>query len=90
MNEAKKKAADKDLVFGLGSTGLSIARYLQRHGRDAAFIDTRDEPPGVKELEELWPDADLALGAGKLPKNVGRIIVSPGIPDNHELLEKAR
>ena len=31
MNAAKKKAADKDLVFGLGSTGLSIARYLQRY-----------------------------------------------------------
>ncbi len=90
MNAAKKKAAARDLVFGLGTTGLSIARYLQRQERDAAFIDTRDEPPGVEELEELWSDADLVLGADKLPKNIGRIIVSPGIPDNHELLEKAR
>ena len=90
MNAAKKKAPDKDLVFGLGTTGLSIARYLQRAGRDARFIDTRDEPPGVDELEELWPDADLVAGADKLPKGIGRIIVSPGIPDDHELLQKAR
>jgi UDP-N-acetylmuramoylalanine--D-glutamate ligase len=90
MNAAKKKAPDKDLVFGLGTTGLSIARYLQRAGRDAKFIDTRDEPPGVDELEELWPDADLVAGADKLPKGIGRIIVSPGIPDDHELLQKAR
>ena len=90
MNAAKKKAPDKDLVFGLGTTGLSIARYLQRAGRDARFIDTRDEPPGLDELEELWPDADLVAGADKLPKGIGRIIVSPGIPDDHELLQKAR
>lgn len=96
MNAAKKRASAKkadqgrDLVFGLGSTGLSIARYLQRQERDATFIDTRDEPPGVDELEELWPDADLVLGADKLPKNIGRIVVSPGIPDNHALLQEAR
>ena len=54
MNAAKKKAADKDLVLGLGSTGLSIARYLRRAERDAVFMDTRDEPPGVDELEELF------------------------------------
>ena len=58
MNAANRKAANKDLVFGLGSTGLSIARYLQRQEHDAAFIDTREEPPGVEELGELWPDAD--------------------------------
>jgi UDP-N-acetylmuramoylalanine--D-glutamate ligase len=90
MNAAKKKSADKDLVFGLGVTGLSIARYLQREKRDTIFMDTRDEPPGVDELGEFWPDADLVLGADKLPKNIGRIIVSPGIPDDHELLKKAR
>jgi UDP-N-acetylmuramoylalanine--D-glutamate ligase len=96
MNAAKKKTAAKaanngrDLVFGLGSTGLSIARYLQRAERGAVFMDTRDEPPGVAELEELWPDAEIVLGADKLPRNVARIIVSPGIPDDNELLVKAR
>ena len=90
MNAAKKKSPRKDLVFGLGTTGLSIARYLQRSERDALFMDTRDEPPGVDELEQLWPDANIVLGAGALPKGVGRIIVSPGIADNHDLLKKAR
>ena len=96
MSAAKKKTAAKrarqgrDLVFGLGSTGLSIARYLRRAERDAVFMDTRDEPPGVDELEELWPDAELVLGAEKLPRDVARIIVSPGIPDHNELLVKAR
>ena len=56
----KRKAADRDLVVGLGATGLSIARYLRRAGEDAKFVDSRDEPPGMEQLDELWPDADVA------------------------------
>ena len=55
-------AAEKDFVFGLGSTGLSVARYLRRADKDAVFSDTRDEPPGIAELKELWPEADVLLG----------------------------
>jgi UDP-N-acetylmuramoylalanine--D-glutamate ligase len=83
-------AAEKDFVLGLGATGLSIARYLHRIERDAAFFDTRDEPPGVAELEELWPGAEILLGDVELPGDVSRIVASPGIPDDNELLAKAR
>ena len=81
---------DKDLVVGLGATGLSIARYLKRNDANAIFYDSREEPPGLEELEELLPDAKLQLGNDKLPKNVERVIASPGIPDTHPLLKKAR
>ena len=81
---------DKDLVVGLGATGLSIARYLKRNDANAIFYDSREEPPGLEELEELFPDAQLQLGNDKLPKNVERVIASPGIPDTHPLLKKAR
>jgi len=79
-----------DLVYGLGATGMSIARYLQRSDGNAIFIDSRDEPPGLDELRELWPDVDVRPGETKLPGNVERVIVSPGIPDSDELLAKAR
>jgi UDP-N-acetylmuramoylalanine--D-glutamate ligase len=87
---SKTEAAGKDLVFGLGATGLSIARYLRRADADAMFFDSRDEPPGIDELNDVWPDANIALGNIRLRKNIKRIIVSPGIPDSHELLKKAR
>lgn len=91
MNAAKKKQAQKkDLVLGIGATGLSIARYLQRKSSDAIFFDSREEPPALEELEEMWPDAEVLLGNVDLPKNVGRVIASPGIEDNHMLLEAAR
>jgi UDP-N-acetylmuramoylalanine--D-glutamate ligase len=87
---AAKPTTEKDLVVGLGKTGLSIARYLKRQDADAIFFDSRDEPPGLDELEELFPDAKVRLGNDKLPRGVTRIIASPGIADSHPLLKKAR
>jgi UDP-N-acetylmuramoylalanine--D-glutamate ligase len=91
MSAAKKTAATgKDLVLGLGATGLSIARYLQRNDRDATFYDSRDEPPGIDELKDIFPDAKVTLGSNRLPGKIDRVIASPGIADNDELLVKAR
>jgi UDP-N-acetylmuramoylalanine--D-glutamate ligase len=87
---SRAQAAKKDLVLGLGATGLSVARYLKRAGRDAVFLDSREEPPGLQALDDLWPDAERELGATELPGNVGRVIVSPGIADNDVLVEAAR
>ena len=82
---------NKDLVVGLGATGLSVARYLRRVGRDARFYDTRDVPPGIEELQALWPDSEIDTGdLGELPTDIDRVVVSPGVKDSHPLLEKAR
>jgi UDP-N-acetylmuramoylalanine--D-glutamate ligase len=98
---AKKKRASRkkpvkkkqtDLVFGLGATGLSVARYLQRKQIEATFVDSREDPPGLAELGEISPDAEIVLGdvPDKLLKNAARIIVSPGIADSEPLLRTAR
>lgn len=91
MSAASTSASSsKDFVLGLGATGLSIARYLHRNHLDATFFDTREAPPGIKELKTVYPDAELLLGDTSLPANVSRIIASPGIPDEHPLLRAAR
>lgn len=87
---APKSTANKDLVVGLGATGLSVARYLKRSDADAIFYDSREEPPGMDELNEVWPDAEVLLGDIRFPRGVSRIIASPGVPDSHSLLKKAR
>ena len=79
----------KDMVVGLGATGLSIARYLQRADITATFFDSRDKPPGISELAEISPDAKVLLGGKRLPRGIERIIASPGVPDSHPLLKKA-
>jgi UDP-N-acetylmuramoylalanine--D-glutamate ligase len=91
MSVAKKKQeAGKDLVLGLGATGLSIARYLEREGRDAIFFDSREQPPGLEELESARPDAELLLGDVDLPEGIERVIASPGIEDSHDIIVAAR
>ena len=71
---AKKKQMDQ--VFGLGATGLSVARFLQRKQIAATFADSRAEPPGLAELSDISPDAEIVLGdvSDKLLKNTARII----------------
>ncbi len=80
----------RDLVVGLGATGLSIARYLKRTDVDAMFFDSREQPPGIEDLDKVWPDAEVLLGDVELPGGVGRIIASPGIADSHPLIADAR
>jgi UDP-N-acetylmuramoylalanine--D-glutamate ligase len=87
---SRAKAVKKDLVVGLGATGLSVARYLKRAGQDAVFLDSREEPPGLQELDELWPDAERKLGGTKLPAKVARVVVSPGVADSDAVVAAAR
>ena len=78
--------------MGLGSTGLSIARYLQRNDVEAIYYDSRPQPPGIDELAEINPDAEPVFGenTNDLLNNVRRLIVSPGIPDSNSVLTEAR
>ncbi len=87
---AAREMANKDLVVGLGATGLSIARHLRRSHVDAMFFDSRETPPGIEELDRVWPNAEVLLGDARLPAGVARIITSPGISDRHPLLQTAR
>jgi len=88
----KSAAASMDLVYGLGSTGLSVARFLERNGLAARFVDSRVEPPGMDELKDILADAETVTGATpkKFLKKSSRLVVSPGIPDSDEYLQAAR
>lgn len=85
-------SAPRTLVYGLGGTGLSLARYLKRRGAEALFLDSRAEPPGVQDLRALLPDAEIMLGDVDESRlaGVSRIAVSPGIPEHDELLGRLR
>ncbi len=77
------------LVAGLGATGLSVARFLQRSDATASFFDSREAPPGLGDLEKIFPHADVMLGTHDLPNGIEQIVASPGIPDSHPLLQQA-
>jgi UDP-N-acetylmuramoylalanine--D-glutamate ligase len=72
----------RTLVVGLGETGLSVARYLLRHGVPVAVVDSRDNPPGLERLRsELPADVALFLGGmrGEAFVRAEQIVVSPGV-----------
>lgn len=85
-------AGRKDLVIGIGATGLSVARHLKRQGRSARFVDSRKEPPGLAELAEI--DSGAEVVTGELPAaalaGVSRVIVSPGVAEREPLISAAR
>src|SRR3954463_14857763 len=71
----------KILVLGLGDTGLSMTRWLARHGAIVSVADTRADPPHAKTLRRELPAGGIECGdlrAGAL-QSVDMIAISPGI-----------
>lgn len=69
------------VVVGLGDTGLSLARWLQRHGACVSATDTRETPPGAPALRREFPGIELSLGVTPDAAIAGAdaVAVSPGV-----------
>lgn len=80
------------LVFGMGATGASCARYFARAGHPAVFCDTRARPPAESEIRRTMPGADCYANDGldEFPERVDRLLLSPGAPLDHRLVRRAR
>ncbi|MFA5960217.1 MAG: UDP-N-acetylmuramoyl-L-alanine--D-glutamate ligase [Tatlockia sp.] len=80
------------LVAGLGKTGHSIARYLQRRNKPFVVFDTRKAVDGLGEFNQAFPGVDVFLGTlpDALYDQLTAIITSPGIPLDAPFLTKAQ
>lgn len=80
------------LVAGLGKTGLSVARYLQRQNKSFVVFDTRAQSPNLAEFSEEFPD--VTVYAQHVPEEVMAqvtdIIASPGLSLDIPLLKQAQ
>lgn len=79
--------AGRWLVFGMGKTGLSCARFLAREGRSVRVIDTRPAPPMRAEIEAL-PGVECHAGEvdTDMLEGMDAVVVSPGIALDHPLI----
>jgi len=70
------------LVLGLGDTGLSALRWLNRQGARLSVADTRDNPPGVEALKAELPAVKLYTGAftAEIFTGADLVVASPGVP----------
>jgi UDP-N-acetylmuramoylalanine--D-glutamate ligase len=74
-------SAGKYVVVGLGKTGLSCARYLQRQGIAFVAVDTRTNPPGAKEFAAEFPGVATEFGAldAATLRSAQALVMSPGV-----------
>ncbi len=79
------------VVVGLGKTGLSCVRHLRGLNERFVVVDTRAAPPGLAELERMYPDVDVLLG--ELTESslirARELILSPGVPVAHPAIKAA-
>jgi len=79
------------VVVGLGQTGLSCARYLASRQEKFKVIDSRQNPPGLHQLQAECPDVELELGEFREATllNAAQLIVSPGVDQQLPAIRKA-
>lgn len=80
------------LVAGLGKTGLSIVRYLQRRNKAFVVFDTREQAPGLTEFRQEFPHISVYLQEvpHTILDNLTDIITSPGLSLDLPLLQQAK
>jgi len=86
-----KQKSEYILVVGLGITGLSAVRYLSSQGKNIVVVDSRKNAPGLKELENNYPEVNAFLGEfdEALFLGASRIIVSPGVSIKEDVIQQA-
>src|SRR5262245_3415036 len=79
------------LVLGLGDTGLSMARWIQRRGANVRVADSRAEPPQAAALSAELPDIVLTTGhfTDETVSGADLIALSPGIDRREAPIAKA-
>jgi UDP-N-acetylmuramoylalanine--D-glutamate ligase len=79
-------AGRRVLILGLGDTGLSVARWVEREGGKVRVADSRREPPRKKDFAgELHGGAFSAA----LLDGVDALCISPGLSLEEEIVRKA-
>lgn len=69
------------IIFGMGTTGLSVARFLTSMNIPFAMADTRKSPENLSQIKTLYPKINLFLGPllEEYFTDTDLVITSPGI-----------
>ena len=82
---------NKQVVIGLGVTGLSCARYLARKQQVFSVVDSREQPPGLAAFKQEFPDVSLYLGeiSDEALQGASQLVVSPGVALDEPAISRA-
>jgi UDP-N-acetylmuramoylalanine--D-glutamate ligase len=89
MSESSAKNA---VIVGMGRTGLSVARHLQRSGFRIAITDSRETPPELEGVKALGSAVVTRTGGfdPMLLEGADIVVTSPGVPLDDPFFSQAR
>jgi len=81
----------EEVVLGLGKTGLSCVAYFTSLGVTCTVLDSRENPPGLAELQQRFPQVTCHCGAfsASVLSRAKRLIVSPGVSLREPAIQQA-
>lgn len=79
------------VVVGLGKSGLSLVRFLARHGQSFAVADSRENPPERATVQREFPQVPLHCGplSAAMLSGAQVLYVSPGLALSTPALQAA-
>jgi UDP-N-acetylmuramoylalanine--D-glutamate ligase len=89
---AASQTAPNAVVVGMGRTGLSAARHLQRSGFRVAVTDSREAPPELAGVRALGSSVVTRTGGfdARLLERADIVVTSPGVPLDDPFFVQAR
>jgi UDP-N-acetylmuramoylalanine--D-glutamate ligase len=86
MREALSLLEKRVLVLGLGDTGVSVARWVEREGGKVRAADTRAAPPGKDRYRGELHTGPFTPG---LLEDVDLVCISPGLSLSEPIVREA-
>ncbi len=88
-------------VLGLGQTGISVVRYLKRKQQLCEVFEDKISPAGLAAFQAEFPDIRVHLhenpdvsmehtAENSSDTRVHEVIISPGVPLEHPIAQKAK
>lgn len=90
MNWFEKKI----LIMGLSKSGISAAKYLNKHGAEVFITELKEkseqDDEKIKELNELGIQVEMGGHSDEFIKDAYLAVTSPGIPPHSEIYKKVK
>lgn len=84
----------KVLVLGLSKSGISAAKYLNKHGADVYITESReqksDDIENIQSLNASGIKVEMGGHSDEFIKDAYIAVTSPGIPPNAEIMERLK
>ena len=92
MRTVQQSTAPNAVIVGMGRTGLSVARHLQRSGFRIAVTDSRETPPELEGVRALGASVVTRTGGfdARLLEQADIVVTSPGVPLDDPFFTQAR